>query len=101
MKRRDFLAAAPLGAVAMTAPAMAHTMTREEQIEHHKAELLRLYAETAPEGTVLSYVHLAMDGRKDDFLFLTAKRPDWTGREDPFWTYSSQDPQWRFSEVQE
>ncbi|SOC08532.1 hypothetical protein SAMN05877809_104320 [Rhodobacter sp. JA431] len=99
LPRRSFLAAlAPLGALAVASPAIARTMTREEQIEHHKSALFRLYAETVPEGTELQ--NFMMDySPRGEFYQMNARRPDQLGHKDPWWHFASPRNEWEYCEV--
>ncbi|SOB98820.1 hypothetical protein SAMN05877809_102340 [Rhodobacter sp. JA431] len=105
MKRRDFffsapaLALAPLGALALASPAIAQTMTREEQIEHHKAELFRLYAETVPEGTVLRSLMMDCEPGTRQFVSMIASGADQHWQNDPFWHFSTLENEWEYCEV--
>lgn len=98
LPRRSFLAAlAPLGALVVASPAIARTNTREELIEHHKAELFRLLNETVPEGTVLDH-YMVHYSPRSQFLQMTSTRPEWTGRNDPRWHFSTLDNAWEYVE---
>lgn len=99
LPRRSFLAAAPMGALAAASPAIAQAMTREDLIEHHKAELFRLLGETTPEGTMLQHYLVDYDPPRQS-LIMVAKRPERTGHNDPFWFFSTLGGAWEYHEGQ-